>query len=176
MIRSTHLYVLGLTTFAWGLLLASAPRAAQKNFPALQPACLTADTLPDESFDEPFEKTSPASDRRNPLLVQEADSSKVIPIVSLPVDTTAVQLKAIPKDYTGFKIELMSAQTELPPGHDLFFQHGNLSMEMLSDSTYSYTLGQFQERPKAERFMYNLLIDRYPDARVVEYEKGERSY
>ncbi|HKK80463.1 MAG TPA: hypothetical protein VJ933_12585 [Phaeodactylibacter sp.] len=175
MIRSTHIQLFGLTTFAWGLLLAFAPLAPQKSLFSLQAVHAVADTLPDESFDEPFETFSSNSERKT-LVVQEADSSKVIPLVSLAVDSTFVQLKEIPKDYNGFKIELMTVQTELPPEHDLFFQHGNLSMEMLPDSTYSYTLGAFQERPKAERFMYNLLIDRYPDARVVEYEEGERTY
>ena len=175
MIRSTHIQLFGLTTFAWGLLLAFAPLPSQK-IPLLpQTVHAVIDTLPDESFDEPFEATT-AKREQESLFAQEADSSKVIPLVSLAVDSTFVQLKEIPEAYNGFKIELMTVQAELPPDHDLFFQHGNLSMEMLPDSTYSYTLGQFQERPKAERFLYNLLIDRYPDARVVEYEEGERTY
>jgi hypothetical protein len=157
------------------LLLAFAPLTPQKS-PHLPRAVHAAvDTLPDESFDEPFEAAASKPERES-LFAQEADSSKVIPLVSLAVDSTFLQLKEIPEDYNGFKIELMTVQQELPPEHDLFFQHGNLSMEMLPDSTYSYTLGQFQERPKAERFLYDLLIDRYPDARVVKYEEGERTY
>lgn len=175
MIRSTPLYVLGLTTFVWGLLLAFMPKPGQKNDHSTVSSYTVLDTLPDESFDEPFEPRSSAS-RRQLAPKNEVDSSKVIPIVSLAVDSTFMQLKKIPKDYNGFKIELMTVPTELPAGHDLFFQHGNISVEMLPDSTYSYTLGQFEARPKAERFLYDLLIDRYPDARVVEYLKGKRTY
>lgn len=178
MTKSTLLFSLGLGLCLASLLVAFAPNAAQNIYiPAQNSKALAfLDTLPDESFDEPFDM-QPRENARPDLFAGREDSSRVIPLVSIDIDSTFVKLNKIPKDYNGYKIELMTVDTELPPGHDLFFQHGNLSMELvLPDSIYSYTLGQFQERPKAEEFLYDLLIHRYPDARVVEYKKGQRTY
>ena len=178
MTRSTLLFSLGLVCCFGSLFLAFAPETAQNiRIPADNSKALAfLDTLPDESFDEPFD-IKPRENARVDLFAGREDSSRVIQLVSIAIDSTFVKLNKIPKDYNGYKIELMAVSTELPPEHDLFFQHGNLSMELvLPDSIYSYTLGQFEERPKAEEFLYDLLIHRYPDARVVEYEDGQRTY
>jgi hypothetical protein len=178
MTRSTLLFSLGLGCCFASLFLVFTPQTAQNiSIPAQNSkASLFLDTIPDESFDEPFD-IKPRENARPDLFAERGDSSRVIPLVSIALDSTFVKLNKIPKDYSGYKIELMAVDTELPAEHDLFFQHGNLSMELvLPDSIYSYTLGQFEERPKAETFLYDLLIHRYPDARVVEYENGQRTY
>ncbi len=132
------------------------------------------DTLPDEYFGEPLNR-EPIRDPREERLRERYKPQRVIPVIPVATDTTHTMLLEIPDEYNGFKIEIKAVREELPPGHDIFFHHGNLSMEMLPDSTYSYTLGNFAELKKAEQFLREALKDRYPEAKVVEYRQGQRN-
>jgi len=178
MIRLIHIPNLLLTTAisaAVLLLLMQAPQ--NRGFPAefFEISAQLRDTFPDEYFDEPLGGREQSETSRD-IFQDKAKPNKVIPVVQLETDSTYVELNKIPEDYTGYKIEIMASEAKLPYEHDIFFQHGNLAMEMKADSTYSYLLGDFEKRRKAEDFLLDLLRDRYPEARVIEYQKGERLY
>lgn len=138
-------------------------------------AAVLADTIPTvESFDEPLDQQR-VSDRPVPdFFASQAKERKVIPIASLETDTSLLLPRPVPKGYTGFKIEVMASSTALPAGHDLFFQHGNIMLEELGEEQFSYTLGDFKTRAEAEKFMEELLIGRYPEAKVAAYVEGVR--
>ena len=133
------------------------------------------DTLPDAGFGEPIEVTREPEKGFDPFN-QENQQSKVIQEQSVPLDTSYFQLAKIPKSYTGFKIEIMNSAEPLPKEHDIFYQHGNLTMEKISDTKYSYTLGEFKDNETAILFLQDFLIQRYPKAQVIEYVEGERLF
>ncbi|MDV7402602.1 hypothetical protein RZS08_64870, partial [Arthrospira platensis SPKY1] len=96
---------------------------------------------------------SRASDRALPdFFASQSKESKVIPIVSLSVDSSLLAPKPIPEVYTGFKIEVMRTEGALPLNHDLFFLHGRVSFEELEDGQFAYTLGDFKTREQADKF------------------------
>lgn len=133
-----------------------------------------ADTIPvREDFDAPLTGARYTPYDPNPF-GNKADAPKVIPIVPIEVDQSFSQVKKLPADFTGFRIEIMATEEPLPENHDIFFQHGNLALEKLGEKAYSYTLGQFPSAGEAGEFMAAFLQQRYPNARVIEYLEGKR--
>lgn len=133
-----------------------------------------ADTIPvGEDFDAPLSGARFTPYDSNPF-DGKSSSPKVIPIIPIEVDNSYSQVQKIPQDFTGFRIEIMAVEEPLPDSHDIFFQHGNLTVEKLNEKAYSYTLGNFSNAAEATDFMANFLQQRYPKARVVEYEQGKR--
>ena len=139
----------------------------------------TWDTLPakeEENFDTPFGGSDYTPHNPDPFSQQEATPSKIMPTLKIAVDTSFSQVHKIPKEYSGFKIEIKSTPEPLPSSHDIFFQHGKLVVDRLQNGTYSYLLGNFQTADEASVFLQDFLIKRYANARVVEYESGKRLY
>ena len=104
----------------------------------------------------------------------EAGSMRVIP--ERPIKTAFYNRapKKLPKDYTGYKIQIARSVSELPISHKIFSRHGNLVIEETKRGDYAYLLGDFKDKALAEDFMNNVLSSRYADARVVTYVDGRR--
>ncbi len=82
----------------------------------------------------------------------------------------------LPEDFTGYKVEIVKVREEPLPDDDIiFFRHGNVVEEILDETTYAYSIGQFQTEIEANEFMETFLLELYPDSRVVSYEKGQRN-
>jgi hypothetical protein len=82
----------------------------------------------------------------------------------------------LPEDFTGFKVEIVKVQeVPLPDDDIIFFRHGNVVEEMLDETTFAYSIGQFETELEANEFMEIFLLELYPEARVVSYEKGQRN-
>ncbi|KGE86153.1 MULTISPECIES: hypothetical protein [Phaeodactylibacter] len=135
------------------------------------------DTIPlSERFDEPLSGAVRQNEDRQPAFQQRANDRKVIPIETIETDTAYRNLQEIPEGYNGFKIEIMSTAMPLPPDHDLFFQHGNITLEELGEGEFSYLIGHFEEQAKAESFRAAFLEGRYPASKVVGYIEGQRQF
>jgi hypothetical protein len=135
---------------------------------------LPADTIPvDVGFDWRPSALSGASQRREPMAAG-AVSSRVIPLVPVSVDTTHRTARKLPRDFAGFKIQLLVADSLLAPEHELFHQYGNLCVEELPSQRYAYTFGNFASAQDADRFLGEAVVDRFPQARVIHYQRGQR--
>jgi len=135
------------------------------------------DTIPlSERFDEPLSGAVRQNEDRKPAFQQRASDRKVIPVKTIETDTAYRSLQKIPEGYTGFKIEIMATSILLPPDHDLFFQHGNITLEELAEDEFSYLIGHFEEQAKAETFRAAFLEGRYPDSKVIGYIEGQRQF
>jgi hypothetical protein len=133
------------------------------------------DTIPpSERFDEPLSGSGVQEKSQRSLFSQPASDRKVIPVRTIETDTTFRSLHKIPEGYTGFKIELMSTSIPLPADHDLFFQHGNIALEEISEDQFAYLIGHFEAAEKAESFRSAFLEGRYPESKVVGYIEGQR--
>lgn len=165
MIKSTLFYSVLLLFFLPGQLSAA---------PGL-PATVVFDTIPPaERFDEPLSGAVRQQEEPKSGFQQRVADRMVIPVKTIETDTTYRSLREIPEGYRGYKIELMSTSIPLPTGHDLFFQHGNITLEELDGTSFSYLIGHFEEKEKAEAFREAFLKDRYPDSKVVGYLEGQR--
>jgi outer membrane protein OmpA-like peptidoglycan-associated protein len=82
--------------------------------------------------------------------------------------------KSLPLDYSGYKIQIVISTYELPLSHEIFSRHGNLLLEETQKGTYAYLLGSFNNEVEANEFLNNVLISKYPNARVVPYLNGKR--
>lgn len=82
--------------------------------------------------------------------------------------------KMIDKDYSGYKVELKNAPEELPMSNKLFSLHGNMKYYINKDGSYSYMLGNFKREKDAQKFFDNILSSRYPNAKIIGFENGQR--
>jgi len=85
-----------------------------------------------------------------------------------------VNTRTIPNDYTGYKIEFLTALSELPTTHEVFNRHGNITVEQQSNGIYSYMLGDYSDIQMAESFLKEYLVEKYPMANLVFYDNGKR--
>jgi hypothetical protein len=168
MMKSTLIYsVLGLFFFF--------SQASASTVPEVPDAQWAGDTIPvTERFDEPLSGIAKQDKVRKSPFKQQAGDRKVIPLTNIELDTSYRDLLEIPEGYSGFKIEIILTSVPLPADHDIFFQHGNISMEQLGEEAYSYLIGHFDEEKGAEAFRKSLLQDRYPESIVIGYVDGQR--
>ena len=103
----------------------------------------------------------------------------------IPKDTKMVQdnkvttfnsplLKDLPNNYSGYRVQLILANSKLPGSHQIFSQHGDLTLEETKDGTFAYLLGDFIDVTDAEGFLKHIVQPRYPDAKIVQYLDGKR--
>jgi len=83
-------------------------------------------------------------------------------------------LENLPSDYSGYRVQLINANSKLPGSHQIFSQHGDLVLEETKDGTFAYLLGDFKELNDIEGFLKHIVMPRYPDAKIIQYLDGKR--
>lgn len=83
--------------------------------------------------------------------------------------------KDIPKEYTGFRIEIMVTDSLVPETDDLFFRHGNIMLEPLNSNRFAYTVGDFRDAEAATSFLQQFILPKYSEASVIQYKDGKRN-
>ena len=81
--------------------------------------------------------------------------------------------KEITKE-TGFFIQLISTQEILEKENEIFQDFGSVLVERTLNPKYCYFIGGFETRVAANTFVSKVILDRYPNAVVVEFENGQR--
>lgn len=142
-----------------------------------------------EEFDRPFGQsgvsTKVIKQRKRPILssydtekgtvnMEKANIPKIIPVEPVASSDQLPPVAEVREDYSGFKIELMTTDTELQPDHELFFKHGNVQLQRKGTGTFSYLMGAYSSEWEAQRFYDEYLADQYPEGKVVEFQKGQR--
>ncbi|HMQ48163.1 MAG TPA: hypothetical protein PKA00_12285 [Saprospiraceae bacterium] len=156
----------------WMLLFNDKLQGADAFWP-LQ-AAWDRDTVPDrEEFDRPLNGTN-INPWQPELFKTSEDAPKVIPLVTIETEPIAATSK-LPKDFDGFKVEILASPEALPEDHAIYFQHGNILVEKLANGQFSYLIGDFESLAETEAFIAQFLIEKYPKARPIEYEAGERA-
>ncbi len=79
----------------------------------------------------------------------------------------------IAANYTGYLIEILLSTKEIAADNPIFKQHGQVKKELRSDGGYSYLLGGFDKKKEASTFLKEVVISRYPMAKVVYYVNGK---
>lgn len=81
----------------------------------------------------------------------------------------------IQEGYDGYKIEILHTMEPIQDNNPIFYKHGRISEEQLSDESYSYLIGDFDSAEEAAKFKEKFILTNYPDARVIHFEKGGRT-
>ena len=82
----------------------------------------------------------------------------------------------IPKDYTGYKVEILRSPELHSKEHTLLSENEKVFVELLEDKEYAYLLGDFRVKRIALYFLNNNVIEKYPNAKLILYENGKRKY
>ncbi|MEN0006303.1 MAG: hypothetical protein AAF798_19280 [Bacteroidota bacterium] len=144
-----------------------------------------------EEFDKPFGKRQETEVIRQRKRVQgpirgyetersvaSSSSAVGIPkIISIEPVASSDQLPPVAEvreDFDGYKIEILRTDAALQPDHELFFRHGNVQVHHLVSGSFSYVLGAFEDESTAQEFYDQYLGQRYPEGKVIQYEKGQR--
>ena len=99
----------------------------------------------------------------------------IIPDEALVGNLPNDRLQLLPRNYSGFKVQIMITPDVLQPTHAIFVQHGSVTIERAANGQSAYLLGDFQNMKDAEWFMANVIGDRYPGAEIVKFENGSRA-
>ena len=127
-------------------------------------------------------KEIPLEDKKEP---KSPDTTKADPFSSPSkngaiVGETRIQTEmtnsavTIPDNYSGFKIEIWKSAKPLTTEHRIFTQHGNIAMDVVKVTKYSYMLGNFKLYEDADDYMRKGLLISYPEAKVIQYKNGKR--
>ena len=76
--------------------------------------------------------------------------------------------------FTGFTIQLTTSMERLADNDALFAEFGDLMMEENTNPRYCYMMGDFRTQDGAEKFLKTVILQRYPEAKVIRYKKGKR--
>lgn len=138
-------------------------------------------TKPTKIVKEPVVHTAPEEPELfghatvpTPTSEGEAPSGRMQGEVRVNTGHTVRKAYDLPASYTGYKIEFHRSPFELPSSHEIFSRHGNIFKEQRKDGSYAYLLGDFKAETNAYDFLESIMKERYPNARVIEYEGGRR--
>ena len=142
-----------------------------------------SDTIPkkkewedeNEEFGVPFEQRSKIPKKKVKLNeVPESFEKKYEPEKEVKVVNLSAEILQIPDEYSGYSVEIKRTATPLEITDPIFTQHGNIILHQVSDTKFSYMLGDFSKEEAATDFLENILLSRYPDAKVITYKNGIR--
>ncbi len=142
-----------------------------------------------EEFDRPYFKSKAQQAGKDGIVPKEysdlsprglfeEEEDQEIPIF-YEADVTRIgqrEIPAIAEDYSGFRVQILLAETPLPPDHIIFTRHGSIAAEQLSEGVYAYLVGDFPTEEAAVEFTDVYLAKLYPDLRIVQYEMGKRKF
>ncbi|MEM1320630.1 MAG: OmpA family protein [Bacteroidota bacterium] len=100
--------------------------------------------------------------------------SKIVNELEVKVAAPRGNVVSLPPGYSGYRIEFFNSSYELPPSHEIFKKHGEITVEMKKDGSYAYLLGDFADWRDANKFLNSIMLSQYPNASVVRYKKGNR--
>ena len=77
-------------------------------------------------------------------------------------------------DYSGFKIQLMTVYNKPLSLDDALFQNfGGITYVQNTANSYTYYLGNFQDKKALLEYMNNIVKPRYANASAVKFKKGQ---
>lgn len=105
---------------------------------------------------------------------QKEPEGKIIEEKKVATNAVSLKLNSIATNFNGYSVEIISTISKLPASHALFTQYGNLILEETKDGKFAYLIGEFDTAKDANIFLQNIVVPRYPKAKIVQYMKGRR--
>ena len=83
--------------------------------------------------------------------------------------------KQFPKNFSGYVIELLQADEELPRNYPLFNRFGNVHVKQLDNGKFSYCIMiDFKKASRVKIFAKEVVQPLAPEAQALRYRKGKR--
>lgn len=76
---------------------------------------------------------------------------------------------------SGFFILLVESNDILKKEHRIYQEFGNLRVKSNSESNYNYLIGKFLTKEIGDQFLNDIILSRYPEAKLVKLSEGEIS-
>lgn len=84
------------------------------------------------------------------------------------------QAKLQAVDFSGYTIELMTVYNKPLSIDDALFQNfGGITYAQKTANSYTYYLGNFQDKQALEEYLNNIVKPRYSNATAVKFKKGQ---
>lgn len=91
-----------------------------------------------------------------------------------PIDTTYFRKpKEVKNTFSGFSIQLTTSKIPLARTDAIFYYFGGIKVEN-TDNGFAYLIGNFKSRRSAEKYLYRVLVTRFPKAKIIQYKQGKR--
>ena len=93
-----------------------------------------------------------------------------------PLTTTSARFhKRFPQLFTGMAIEIATSTYPMDKTSPVFRQFGNVFFEKLPEGGYSYLImANFSSKEAALEFLQNIIKPKAEDARLIQYNEGNR--
>jgi len=82
--------------------------------------------------------------------------------------------RSTPANFTGYHIEFLVTNEPIAATSEIFKRHGNIFLENKLNGEHAYLLGNFKEKKDAAAFLQEVMLKRYPTAKLVYYLNGRR--
>ena len=82
-------------------------------------------------------------------------------------------VKTIATNFTGYKIQLLTATETLEDNHAIFSDFGKVTLEEIN-GMYCYAIGGFNSTTQANDYAERIVAQRFSTYKVVAYENGKR--
>ena len=80
--------------------------------------------------------------------------------------------KTLDDAFTGITIQLTATDRQLEAGHQIYSTFGGIKVKEMLSPKYCYFLGEFTSVEGAEKFLNDMVIAKFPNAKVVTFKKG----
>lgn len=81
--------------------------------------------------------------------------------------------KDLPATFSGYKVELTTVYNKkLSLNDELYTKFGGICIEQRTATSYTYLVGNFEDKAACDDYMAKVIQSRYPDAKGVKYNKG----
>ncbi len=107
----------------------------------------------------------------------EIDAETAVEEPEVQVEEVAIppaNIGELSSGYTGYKIEILATNEEVLGNHPMFKQFGKIDLQRGVEKKYHYLMGDFRNGNLAETYMERSVSFRYPDAKVIQFQGGER--
>jgi len=81
--------------------------------------------------------------------------------------------KNLDKDFSGYKIELMTVyNNKLSLNDELYTKFGGIKIEQRTANSYTYLIGDFKDKEACEDYYTKVIQSQYNKAKCVKYKEG----
>ena len=74
---------------------------------------------------------------------------------------------------SGFFIQLLESNQILKKEHRIYQEFGNLRVKNNSGDSYSYLIGKFLTEETGNKFLNDIILPRYPEAKLIKLNEGK---
>lgn len=111
----------------------------------------------------------------------EANNSVKLPKIEMnsggpKMDEGLPSATPLPLGFTGYNVEIARTDIALPANHAIFNNQTVVFVQKDAENYYCYFVGNYDNVSRARHFYQNVVIPKYPAARLVEFTKGVKKY